>query len=454
LPEVQQWWKDHVKGDPAAYERDIIDAFSTEGTPDILIVVDKLLTGFDEPRDAVLYIDKPLKQHNLIQAIARVNRLHEDKQYGLLIDYRGILRELDTAIKEYQDLASKTQGGYDIEDIKGLYTEISTEYKRLPLLHDRLWSIFRTVKNKSDLEQYRQILVPQFRDGENGEPYDTRQKVREDFYEALTEFGMCLKTALSSRSFFEDTSVAESKIKQYKDDLRFFMNLRKIAKQDAQETVDFSAYEDQIRKLVDRHVVGEDVKEADGIYLINELGVDSDPAKWSEEKTRNETDIIRSRIMKTIEQEFADDPFAQIYFSQLLRQAIAEAQKLFEHPFKQYALFKDFDQKVANRDMADVPEAITGNKHARAYFGILKLVIGEDKQNAISTEALVDAALTIESAVKTAVSEQSLNPQNIEAAIRQALLPKLFALLGLDKAKEVIERVIAVTRIGISRGEL
>jgi type I restriction enzyme R subunit len=158
--------------------------------------------------------------------------------------------------------------------------------------------------------------------------------------------------------------------------------------------------------------------------------------------------------MKTIEQELADDPFAQNYFSQLLRQAIAEAQKLFEHPFKQYALFKDFDQKVANRDMADVPEAITGNKHARAYFGILKLVIGEDKQNAISTEALVDAALTIESAVKTAVSEQSLNPQNIEAAIRQALLPKLFALLGLDKAKEVIERVIAVTRIGISRGEL
>lgn len=453
LPEVQQWWKDNIKGDPETYERNIIDAFSTEGSPDILIVVDKLLTGFDEPRNAVLYIDKPLKQHNLIQAIARVNRLHEEKQYGLLIDYRGILRELDTAIKDYQDLANKTQGGYDIDDIEGLYKQVSTEYKRLPLLHDRLWEVFKSVKNKSDLEQYRQILVPQFKSGEDGEPYDVRQKVREDFYEALTEFGMCLKTALSSRSFFEDTSIHESTIKKYKDDLRFFTSLRRISKQDAQETVDFSAYEDQIRKLVDRHVVGEEVKEAEGVYLINELGVDTDPAKWSEEKTRNETDIIRSRIKKTIEQELSDDPYAQVYFSELLRQAIAEAEALFEHPFKQYALFKDFDEKIANHDVTGVPEKISGNKHARAYFGILKLVIGPDGQNTPSVDALVDAALLIESAVKSAVSEHSLNPQNIEAAIRQALLPRLFVLVGLDKAKDVIERVIAVTRIGISRGK-
>jgi type I restriction enzyme R subunit len=453
LPEVQQWWKDNIKGDPETYERNVIDAFSTEGSPDILIVVDKLLTGFDEPRNAVLYIDKPLKQHNLIQAIARVNRLHEEKQYGILIDYRGILRELDTAIKDYQDLANKTQGGYDIDDIEGLYKQVSTEYKRLPLLHDRLWAIFKDVKNKSDLEQYRQILVPHFKNGADGEPYDVRQKVREDFYEALTEFGMCLKTALSSQSFFEDTSVSESKIKQYKDDLRFFTSLRKISKQDAQETVDFSAYESQIRKLVDRHVVGEEVKEAEGVYLINELGVDADPAKWSEEKTRNETDIIRSRVKKTIEQELADDPYAQVYFSELLRQAIAEADALFAHPFKQYALFKDFDKQITNHEVDGIPEAISGNKRARAYFGILKLVTVSGDQGAPSADALVDAALLIEEAVESAVSEHSLNPQNIESAIRQALLPNLFQLIGLDKAKDVIERVIAVTRIGVSRGD-
>lgn len=451
LPEVQQWWKDNVKGDAEAYERKVIDDFATEGAPDLLIVVDKLLTGFDEPRNAVLYIDKQLESHNLIQAIARVNRLHEEKQYGLLIDYRGVLPELDTAIKDYQDLANRTQGGYDIVDIDGLYKQVSTEYKRLPGLHDRLWAVFKSVKNRGDLEQYRQILVPQFKDNADGQPYDVRQKVREDFYEALTEFGMCLKVALSSQSFFEDASVSEARIKQYKDDLRFFINLRKIAKQDAQETVDFSAYEEQIRKLVDRHVIGEEIEEAGGVYLVNSLGVDADPSKWSEEKARNETDIIRSRIKRAIEQELADDPFAQVYFSELLRQAIDEAEAMFDHPLKQYALFKKFDEKIAKHEVAGIPEAIAGNKHARAYFGILKLVVGDEK---FEEKDITEAAVLIEQVVKSAVAEHSLNPQNIEDAIRQALLPKLFGLIGLDRAKDAIDRIIAAARVGLSRGEL
>ena len=111
-------------------------------------MVDKLLTGFDEPRNAVLYIDKPLKEHNLIKAIARVNRLHEKKKFGLLIDYRGILKELDTTIAKYQDLASRSQQGYDINDLNGLYHQMSTEYKRLPMLYDVLWGIFNQVKTK------------------------------------------------------------------------------------------------------------------------------------------------------------------------------------------------------------------------------------------------------------------------------------------------------------------
>jgi type I restriction enzyme R subunit len=454
LPEVQQWWKDNVKGDVEDYERNIIDDFSTEGKPDILIVVDKLLTGFDEPRNAVLYIDKPLKQHNLIQAIARVNRLHEEKKYGLLIDYRGILRELDTALKEYQDLASRSQSGYDMDDLDGLYRQIGTEYKKLPDLHDRLWSIFKGVKNQKDLEQYRQLLIPQYEEDENGEIHDKRQKVREDFYEALTNFGLCLKVALSSRSFFEDSSVTEKQIKTYKQDLKFFTELRATARRDAQETIDYSAYEDQIRKLVDRQVIGQEVKEADGAFLINELGVDDDPSKWSKEKTRNETDLIRSRLKKTIEQELNDDPYAQVYFSELLRQAIAEAAALFEHPFKQYALFKDIEEKVDEREVDGIPERLHGNRHARAYFGIIKLSVGDTGTMNGKASDFAETAIRIENVVRGAVAEHSLNPQNIEDEIRKALLPELFDLLGLDQAKQVIDQVIAVTRVGLARGDL
>jgi type I restriction enzyme, R subunit len=398
---------------------------------------------------------KPLKDHNLMQAIARVNRLHDAKEYGLLIDYRGILKELDTAIAQYQDLASRTQGGYDIDDLQGLYQQVSTEYKRLPGLHDKLWAVFAAVENRQDLEQYRQILVPRFEDDAEGNAYDARQSVREDFYEALTAFGLCLKVALSTRTFFEDKSFPEEVIQTYKNDLRFFASLRKIAKQDAQETVDYSAYEDQIRRLVDKHVVGREVKEGDGVILVNELGKTEDPKKWSEEKNRNETDIIRSRLKKTIQQELADDPYAQAVFSELLKQAIAEAEAMFNHPYKQYMLFKDFEQKVSNREIESVPDAFGDNNHTKAYYGTFRLVLGDgyfEKIGKQAGQAYIEEAFAIEKTVRKAVAEHSVNPQDIETEIRRSLLPRLFNLIGLDHAKEVIERVIQITRVGLSRG--
>ena len=128
----------------------------------------------------MLYIDKPLKEHNLIQAIARVNRLHPKKKFGLLIDYRGILAELDTTIQKYQDLASRTQGGYEINDIAGLYNQMSTEYKRLPQLYKQLWAIFDGVKTRTTSSNcvrcwYRR-LKRSHQPGESGELVDVHLK--------------------------------------------------------------------------------------------------------------------------------------------------------------------------------------------------------------------------------------------------------------------------------------
>ena len=143
MPLVSKWWKDNVGSqDESVYTKQVISRFEDDPKLKLLIVVDKLLTGFDEPQNAVLYIDKPLKSHNLIQAIARVNRLHDKKKFGLLIDYRGILAELDTTIANYQDLANRTQGGFEIDDLLGLYSQMSSEYKRLPRLYQNLWAIF------------------------------------------------------------------------------------------------------------------------------------------------------------------------------------------------------------------------------------------------------------------------------------------------------------------------
>jgi len=453
-PELQQWWLAHVGNQSEeVYTKEVIRRFADEDDPQILIVVDKLLTGFDEPSNAVLYIDKPLKQHNLIQAIARVNRLHELKKFGLLIDYRGILKELDTTLEAYQNLAERTQDGYDIDDLIGLYRQVNTEYKKLPVLHDTLWAIFKDVKNRADLEQFRQVLIPHYQTDDAGDSYDAKQKVREDFYEALTAFSLCLEIALGSSSFYEDRSFSEDDIRTYKRDVRFFSQLRQIARQDAGETIDYSDYAARIKKLIDKHVVGEGIREPEGVFIVNELGKQK-PEDWTDEKTRNETDIIRTRLKKTIEQDLQDDPYAQKVFSELLDQAIRDAEAMFEHPFKQYVLFKDLEEKLAEREVPDTPDPLASNPHAKAYFGVFKLVFGEDAFNALSEtdrQSYVEQAFAIDELVDKAVAENSVNPQNIEAEIRKGLLPRLFKLIGMDKAKEVIEHIVQITRVGLSK---
>lgn len=371
-PLVTQWWKENVgTQDEQVYSKALIERFADENDPlKLLIVVDKLLTGFDEPKNTVLYIDKPLKEHNLIQAIARVNRLHPKKQFGLLIDYRGILSELDTTIGKYQDLASRTQGGYDVDDLKGLYNQMGTEYKRLPQLYQALWGIFAGVKNKQDIEQLRQVLVPKMEELD-GELVDVNLKVREDFYEALTAFASCLKVALQSASFFEDSAFSEADRRHYKETVKQLSSLRQLVQQDAGEKIDYDEYAEQVKKLLDKHVVGVEVKEPGGVYEVGKMG-QQQPEEWNENKTRNETDIIKTRVSRMIEQELRDDPYAQEAFSKLLRQAIEEAEKLFEHPLKQYMLFREFEEQVQERRLSDIPDAFAGHRHAQAYFGVFK----------------------------------------------------------------------------------
>lgn len=456
-PEVAQWWKNNVGSqDEQAYTKHLIERFDKDDLLKILIVVDKLLTGFDEPKNAVLYIDKPLKEHSLIQAIARVNRLHPKKKFGLLIDYRGILADLDTTIQKYQDLASRTQGGYDINDLAGLYNPMSTEYKRLPQLYKQLWAIFDGVKNKNDIEQLRQVLVPKIEEHE-GELVDVHLKVREDFYEAVTVFTGCLKVALQSATFFEDTSFSDQDRNHYKETAKQFSSLRQLAQQDAGEKIDYDVYAEQVKKLLDKHVVGVEIKEPDGVYEVGKMGQKPQPEDWSEEKTRNETDIIKTRVTRMIEQELRDDPYAQEAFSKLLRQAIEEAEKLFDHPLKQYMLFREFEVKVQDRRLNEIPDAFGGNRHAQAYFGVFKKVLPEALAvlDGVAQDKWINVAFEVDQAVETAVAEHSISPQNIEADIRKKLLPRMFQECkaiggGMDQARKIVEMIIQITRVGLS----
>lgn len=113
-------------GSQEKYEKSLINAFKKQEEPEIIIVVDKLLTGFDAPVNRVLYLTRSLQEHTLLQAIARVNRLAPGKDYGLIIDYYGNLENLDGALKMYSG-----DDAYDEDDLIGTINVIDKEIEKL-----------------------------------------------------------------------------------------------------------------------------------------------------------------------------------------------------------------------------------------------------------------------------------------------------------------------------------
>jgi type I restriction enzyme R subunit len=290
----------------------------------------------------------------------------------------------------------------------------------------------------------------------SGELVDVNEKRRGDFYDALTAFSSCLKVALQSATFYDDTSFTYEDHRLYKETVKQLSNLRRVVQQDAGERVDYDKYALDVKKLLDKHVVGVEIKDPTGFYDVGRMG-ESKPEEWDDAKTRNETDKIKTRITRTIEQQLQDDPYAQEAFSKLLRQAIEAAEQLFDHPLKQLMLFSEFEQQVNARRLDDIPDVFNGNHHAQAYFGVFKQVL--PKVMSVADEQVQDKwvkfAFEIDEAVEKAVAENSINPQSIEASIRKALLPTMFrecksAGYGMDQARDAVERVVQITRVGLA----
>src|SRR5690606_15746935 len=115
-------------------------------------------------------------------------------------------------------------------------------------------------------------------------------------------FASCLKVALQSATFFDDTSFTDADRRHYKETVKQLSSLRQLVQQDAGEKIDYDEYAEQVKKLLDKHVVGVEVKDPKGVYEVGKMGQQK-PDEWSEDKTRNETDIIKPRVTRMIERE-------------------------------------------------------------------------------------------------------------------------------------------------------
>lgn len=355
--EVNQFWKRMMDrfGNESEYNAQIINQFKNAPEPELLIVVDKLLTGFDAPKNSVLYIARSLKEHGLLQAIARVNRLAEGKDYGEIIDYYGLLTELDEALLTYSNI-----GDFDEEDIQDALVSAQEEIKKLPQLHSDLWEIFNGI-NKYDIETYEQHLKYE----------DDRDK----FYDKLSQYSKVLQLALGNFKFLEETP--EKKIVTYKNDLKFFLNLRVSLKSRYAESIDRKEYEAKIQKLIDTYVTSDEI-----IQVTEPVDIfDTEKFKAEVEKkvsTRSKADTIAYRISRTISEKWEDDPIFYKKLSELLKEAIAKYSKQIMDEAERLKNDNAYLNRVTEiltmtrtRTGDDIPISILNNEVAKAFYGVV-----------------------------------------------------------------------------------
>lgn len=437
--EVDQESKDLVRGfwskmmarykTEEEYNRQIIDVFKGSGDPEILIVVSKLLTGFDAPRNAVLYVCKSLKEHNLLQAIARVNRLYEEegteKQFGFIVDYEGLLGELDSALTTYSAFE-----GYEASDLAGTVHDVREEIRKLPQVHDQLWDLFKPVRNKKDMEQFEQHLA------------DEAQ--RHEFYARLKAFSRCLHISLSSDKLFDVFD--EAKVDALKRDWRQLSELKRSVQLRYQETVDVREFEPKIQKLLDNHVVAMPAETIIEMVNIN----DPDALKAVVEETgvseASRADRIASATRRAITENMDEDPTFYKQFSELLEETIRayREKRLSEREYLNSVV--DLASTVARKDRGrDVPDSIRGDEDAQAFFGILDGQLQTKGEGPVSGDATAAIAQQIINIIKSHLIVDIWSNEVAQNNLRNAIDDFFFDVLrdekGVDLPVEVLDEL-------------
>lgn len=378
--QVVAFWQRMMKryGSEDEYNKQIVNAFKHGEEPEILIVVDKLLTGFDAPRNTVLYLTRRLTEHSLLQAIARVNRLYEDdsgagaKEFGYVIDYVGILGDLDQALTAYSAFE-----GFEEGDLRGVLTSIQEQIKTLPQRHADLWDLFKTIRNRNDEEAFELLLGDEAR--------------RTEFYERLTAYAKTLAIALSSERFISETD--ERRIRSYKNDLRRFINLRAAVKLRYAEAVDYRDFEPRIQKLLDTHITASEVAQLnEPVNIFDEAAFqkvveEQAPGGSGGKSLGAKADTIAHATKRAIHERLEQDPAFYEKFSKLIQQAIDDYRANRLSDLEYLERVKAIREAVMVRKGDDLPPELAEDANAAAVYGVLRPYVADLVADAAEAQA-------------------------------------------------------------------
>ena len=249
-----------------AFEREVKKRFVEEpGRMKLLIVVDKLLTGFDAPSATCLYIDKHMQDHRLFQAICRVNRLDgEDKEYGYVIDYMDLFRSLEKSVRDY---TGEAFDGYDAEDVQGLLkNRLRQGRERLEEAREAVKALCEPVEPPRDSAAYRRYFCA----AESGDAaqLDANEAKRVALYRHVAAF---LRAYANLANEMGEAGYSEAEARAIKAEVDHYEKVRQEVKLASGDYVDLKMYEPAMRHLLDTYIRADDsepLSEFDDLTLV------------------------------------------------------------------------------------------------------------------------------------------------------------------------------------------
>ena len=395
------------------YEKEAIESFKNrdEGI-EIIIVVDKLLTGFDAPRNTVLYLAKDLRDHNLLQAIARVNRLYENKKEkpktaGYIMDYSENAKNIDTAMKLF--------GNYDEGDVKGTLIDVSEKIQELEQSYSTVHDLFNEIKGSTDDEEYLQFLSDQPR--------------RETFYKTLNAFIKNLNECFVLQDFVHEFK----NLNLYKRELKQFLELRKAASLKYADRVDLLEYKQSLINILDKYV------DARGIELLTKQVNITDKKQFEEAvaelgSDKSKAEAIAAQTERTITEKMDTDPEFYEKFSKKISEILEKMRqgKLADvEALKQMKLISD---DVVNKKDEDLPGPIESQKGSDVFYRNLRTQLSDLN---LSEDAYIATVLDIFAIIKREAIVDWYKNIDVKRKMRNSIDDYLYDVVKGEKGIDI-----------------
>ena len=430
---VIEYWEKMMKqyGDADTYEEAMKNKFC-DGEIDILIVCSKLLTGFDAPVCQVLYIDKGLKEHGLLQAIARTNRLHDGKEYGLIVDYRGLIQKLDAAMDMYSGAGLENFEG---RDLRGVVIDVLEALGQLRTAYTNLIDLFADVKDLSDTEAVEVALAD--------------EKKREQFYNLLCAFGRALNLVLNSEQAY--AALPGEERKKYQDRFVFFSKVRRSVKIRYCDAIDNREYEPLMQNLLDTHLSVAGLKQiTNPVDILNKDDFERELEELG--SLRAKAEAITSRLSKSISAKYEENPAYYDSFSKRIKDALDQYKEKViseaEYLAKMRSIMEDYH---SGKSSVSYPERIKHNVHAQAFYGVITALFDDAQVEGMTPDFAAEIAEEITAIIAKHSRVDWTNNQTIHNRISQDIDDLFYAyeknrglVLSFDLIDKVIENVKTV----------